>query len=147
MRIGHVHLKVRNLQQSIAFYQDALGLAVTERLGDALAFLSAGALHHELALQAVGPGAGRPGRADTGLYHVAFEVPDRPALAAVYQALRHAGVAVHPVDHRISWALYFNDPDVNGVEVYWDTRATAQGVTRWDGIDRPLTEQQLGASE
>ncbi len=144
MKIGHVHLKIRNLEQSVAFYQKYLGLKLTERLGDALAFLSAGEMHHELALQAVGNGATAPRRQDVGLYHVAFEVPDQGSLTTVYQRLKAAGVAVYPVDHRISWALYFSDPDGNGIEVYWDTRGTKQGVDIWQGIDRPLTAEQLG---
>lgn len=144
MKIGHVHLKIRNLEQSVAFYQKYLGMTMTERLGDALAFMSAGQMHHELALQAVGSEAASPRRQDVGLYHVAFEVPDRGALKSVYQRLKADGVPVYPVDHRISWALYFSDPDGNGIEVYWDTRGTEQGMDIWGGIDRPLGAQQLG---
>lgn len=146
MKIGHVHLKIRNMQQSVAFYQKYLDLKVTERLGDAMVFLSAGEMHHELALQAVGREAAAPRRQDVGLYHVAFEVPDQQALGKVYQQLQTDGVAVYPVDHRISWALYFSDPDGNGIEVYWDTRGTEQGVDIWEGSDRPLTEQQLSGA-
>ncbi len=62
------------------------------------------------------------------------------ALAETYKKLRKDGLTVYPVDHRISWALYFNDPDGNGIEVYWDTRDTEHGVYIWEGIDRPLTE-------
>lgn len=144
MKIGHVHLKIRNLEQSIAFYLRYLGLQITERLGDAMVFLSAGEMHHDLALQAIGKEAAAPRRQDVGLYHVAFEVPDQQALQQVYQRLKADGVAVYPVDHRISWALYFSDPDGNGIEVYWDTRGTEQGMDIWGGIDRPLGAQQLG---
>jgi len=143
MKIGHIHLKVRDLERSIGFYREYLGLQVTEQLADTLAFMSAGQKHHELALQEVGPAAALPQRRDVGLYHVAFEVPDRQALAETYRKLKKDGIVSYPVDHRISWALYFSDPDGNGVEVYWDTRDTASGVPIWQGIDRPLTEEQL----
>lgn len=143
MRIGHVHLKIRNLQQSVAFYRRYLGLEVTEQVGEAMAFLSAGDRHHELALQEVGSAAASPRRRDVGLYHVAFEVPDQTALADTFRKLTAGGVNVHAVDHRISWALYFSDPDGNGIEVYWDTRATDLGTSRWEGRDRPLPASQL----
>ena len=139
MRIGHVHLKIRNLKKSIDFYQRYLDMQVTEQLADTFAFMSAGEMHHELALQEVGSKASLPKRHDVGLYHVAFEVPDKQALAETYKKLRKDGLTVYPVDHRISWALYFNDPDGNGIEVYWDTRGTEHGVDIWEGIDRPLT--------
>jgi catechol 2,3-dioxygenase len=143
MKIGHVHLKIRSMEQSVTFYQKYLGMKLTENLEDALVFMSAGDMHHELALQAVGKNATLPNRRDVGLYHVAFEVPDRSALKTTYQRLKADGVAVYPVDHRISWALYFSDPDGNGIEVYWDTRGTKHGVEIWEGVDRPLTETQL----
>lgn len=143
MKIGHVHLKIRNLDKSVAFYRKYLGMEVTEKIAETFVFMSAGEMHHELALQEVGSHAATPKRQDVGLYHVAFEVPDRESLATVYKKLRNDGVAVHPVDHRISWAVYFNDPDGNGVEVYWDTRATEHGVDIWQGMDRPLNEKQL----
>ncbi len=143
MTIGHVHLKIRDLKRSIAFYRQYLGMEVTESLGHRFVFMSAGKSHHELALQEVGMQAATPAPHDVGLYHMAFEVPDREALAATYQKLTEAGVPVYPVDHRISWAIYFNDPDSNGVEVYWDTRQTEHGVDRWEGVDRPLDVTKL----
>jgi len=145
MKIGHVHLKIRDLEKSVNFYRDYLGLQVTEQLGDHFAFLSAGEMHHELALQEVGMGAAAPQRNDVGMYHVAFEVPDRESFVKTYQKLKKGGVAVYPVDHRISWALYFSDPDNNGLEVYWDTRGTEHGTDIWKGIDRPLREAQLNS--
>lgn len=145
MKIGHIHLKVRHLQTAVEFYRKYLDMEITEQLGEAFVFLSSGAMHHELALQEVGRHAALPKRHDVGLYHVAFEVPDKCALANVYRKLRQDGVAVYPVDHRISWALYFNDPDGNGLEVYWDTRTTPHGAVAWQGVDRPLTEAQLSA--
>ncbi|WP_101295704.1 VOC family protein [Halegenticoccus soli] len=120
-RLGHVHLKVRDLDRAIDFYADLLGLAVTERYVN-FAFLSFGERHHDLALQALGESAPGPGEG-VGLYHTAWEVETPEALAATHDRLRERGVAVSPVDHGISKALYFDDPDGNGVEVYLDTRA------------------------
>lgn len=147
MKIGHVHLKIRNLKKSVDFYQKYLGMEVTEQLAGSFAFLSAGDMHHELALQEVGEHAVAPHRNQVGLYHVAFEVPDREALSEIYKKLTKAGIAAYPTDHRISWALYFSDPDGNGIEVYLDTRNTKHGVKIWEGIDRPLTPDQFYAVE
>jgi len=143
MKIGHVHLKIRNLDKSVVFYQRYLGMKITEQIADTFVFMSAGEMHHELALQEVGSNAATPKRHDVGLYHIAFEVPDKKTLIETYKKLQKDGVAVYPVDHRISWALYFSDPDGNGIEVYWDTRGTEHGVQIWEGIDRPLTENLL----
>ena len=142
-RIGHVHRKVRDLDRAIAFYTHFLGMSVRERVGNAYAFLSGGDLHHEIALQNVGPSAPPAPERGVGLYHAAFEVDDRASLGEAYRALTDAGIAVYPVDHRISWALYFDDPDGNGLELYWDTRGEPEGVTEWHGANRPLTEEQL----
>lgn len=143
MTLGHVHLKVRDLDRAIAFYTKFLGLRLTERVGDSYAFLTTGRHHHEVALQNVGPNATLPGRYATGLFHIAFEVPDKRAFAAAYRQLIEAGVPVRPTDHRISWALYFSDPDGNGVEVYCDTRQARSGVDVWQGIDHALTETRI----
>jgi catechol 2,3-dioxygenase len=130
MHLAHVHLKVRDLDRAVAFYADVLGLEETERHGD-YAFLSFGDRHHEIALQALGESAPAPGTG-VGLYHAAFEVEDDAALRATYERLRERDVAVSPVDHGISRALYFDDPDGNGVEVYRDTREE-RGRERWRG--------------
>src|SRR5215469_12418624 len=106
-RIGHAHLKVRDLDRSVGFYTRFLGLRETERVGEQYAFLTGGALHHEIALQHLGPDALHPPKHSTGLYHVAFEVPTAHDFAAAYRALTEAGVCVAPVDHVISWAMYF----------------------------------------
>jgi catechol 2,3-dioxygenase len=143
MKIGHVHLKIRDLKKSIDFYRRYLDMEITEQVADKFVFMSAGNKHHELALQEIGQEASVPKRQDVGLYHVAFEVPDQKALSETYKNLRKDGVPVYPVDHRISWALYFSDPDGNGLEVYWDTRGSEHGVDIWEGTDRPLTEGQL----
>ncbi|MGK2907344.1 MAG: VOC family protein [Desulfuromonadales bacterium] len=143
MKIGHVHLKIRNLQRSIDFYQRYLDMQITEKLADSFVFMSAGQMHHELALQEVGEQAVSPQPHGVGLYHVAFEVPDHASLTAAYRKLKQGGVVTYPVDHGISWAVYFNDPDGNGVEVYWDTRRTEHGAEAWGGQNRLLSEAQL----
>jgi catechol 2,3-dioxygenase len=145
-RIGHAHLKVRDLDRTVAFYTRFLGLRLVERVGDHYAFLSGGALHHEIALQNVGPTAPQPAPHGTGLYHVAFEVPTRRALALAYQALTGAGLRVSPVDHLISWAIYFDDPDGNGLEIYCDTRTDPDGAALWRGQNRLLPPTRLLAA-
>ncbi len=116
-KLGHAHLKVRDLDRAIDFYTRFLGLRLVERVGNAYAFLTGGDVHHEIALQNVGTNAPEPPAHGTGLYHVAFEVPDRTSFARTYQALVDAGVPVATVDHLISWAMYFDDPDGNGLEI------------------------------
>ncbi|WP_238392127.1 VOC family protein [Halorussus amylolyticus] len=125
--LGHIHLKVRDVERAVEFYTDVLGLDVVERPGR-FAFLSFGDRHHDVALQEVGAEASGPG-GGVGLYHAAFEVEDAESLAATYRRLRERGVEVAPVDHRISKALYFDDPDGNGLEVYLDTRKSND---RWE---------------
>lgn len=138
--VGHVHLKVRDLDRSLDFYRGVLGLDVTERAGR-YAFLTWGEKHHDVALQEVGADAPGPGRG-VGLYHAAFEVPDRDALAATYDRLREREVSVSPVDHRISLALYFDDPDGNGLEVYLDTREE-NDRREWRGDNRRFDPGEL----
>ncbi len=138
--VGHVHLKVRDLERSIDFYREVLGLAVTERHGG-FGFLSWGRRHHDVALQAVGEDAPGPG-AGVGLYHAAFEVDDPAALTAVYRAVRDRGHRVSPVDHGISKALYFDDPDGNGLEVYLDTREE-NDRERWRGKNDRFDPERL----
>lgn len=136
-KIGHVHLKVRNLEQAVEFYTRVLNFDVTDSYGGQYAFLSGGDMHHELALQQVGESApGAPGWG-VGLYHAAFEVPDRASFGAAVRGLQAMGVDVAVVEHvGISWAAYFSDPDGNGLEIYWDTR---EGDTsrKWLG-NRPI---------
>ena len=133
--LGHVHLRVRDLERSIDFYADLLGLEVTERLGP-YAFLSFGEHHHDVALQEVGEDAPGPGRG-VGLYHAAIEVADDAALEDVYRGLEERGIRVTPVDHGISRALYFEDPDGNGLEVYVDTREERDRA-EWRGRNEPF---------
>jgi catechol 2,3-dioxygenase len=144
-KIAHVHLKVRDLQQSIEFYTKYFDLKVVVQIGNQYVFLSGSDFHHELALQAVGLSASAPNPRGVGLYHIAFEVPDRESFAKAYEALTQAGVDVGVVDHLISWAMYFDDPDGNGLEIYWDTRAEPHGKQLWHGQNIRLTEEQIFA--
>lgn len=141
--IGHAHLKVRDLDRAIDFYTRFVAMNLRERVDDAYAFLSGGNLHHEIALQNVGPNAPPPAPRATGLYHVAFAVPDRESFARAYLKLRDAGIQVATVDHLISWAMYFDDPDGNGLEIYWDTRDQPGGRELWRGQNEPLTSEQI----
>ena len=141
--LGHVHLKVRHLDTAIAFYQTWFELDVTERIGDQMAFLSSSGRHHDIALQALGDMGALPEPYSVGLYHVAFEVADRATLARYHARPQQAGLPVIGVDHGISWALYFNDPDGNGLEIYWDTRASDHGQPAWGGKSRRLSERDL----
>jgi len=122
LRIGHVHLKVSDLDRAIAFYRDVLGLDVMQRMGSAAAFLSAGGYHHHIGLNTWGSAGGTPPPpGHTGLYHTAFLYPDRAALATAYRRVLAAGIALDgAADHGVSEALYLHDPDQNGVELYWD---------------------------
>lgn len=133
--VGHVHLRVRDLDRAVDFYRDLLDMAVTERQGR-YAFLSFGERHHDLALQGIGEDAPGPSPG-VGLYHVAFEVPDPATLRTVADRLATNEVRFHPVDHGISRALYFDDPSGNGVEVYHDERE-ARDLESWDGRTRPF---------
>lgn len=142
-KLGHAHLKVRDLDRAVAFYQKYFGLRLTERVGEEYAFLSGGPLHHELALRAMGPEA-PPARPDaTGLYHVAFEAADKGSFAAAFRRLTDDAIPVILVDHAISWAMYFSDPSGNGLEIYVDTRRDVQGRDLWRGEDRPLDPSAL----
>jgi catechol 2,3-dioxygenase len=120
--IGHIHLKVADLERSIAFYRDVLGFELTQRFGRQAAFLSFGGYHHHLGLntwQSVNGRSPTPG--STGLYHFAIVYPTRAALAQAAARLIKSGVALDgAADHGVSPAVYFRDPDNNGVELYWD---------------------------
>jgi catechol 2,3-dioxygenase len=120
--VGHVHLKVADLERSIAFYRDLLGFELTQRYGDQAAFLGAGGYHHHIGLNTwESRGATPPPPGHSGLYHAAFLYPDRPSLAAVVKRVLAAGIALDgAADHGVSEALYLRDPDGNGVELYRD---------------------------
>jgi catechol 2,3-dioxygenase len=121
-RVGHVHLKVSNLETAIAFYCDILGFSVTQRYGDGAAFLGAGGYHHHIGLNTwESLGATPPPAGHTGLYHSAFLYPDRKALAKVLARIKRAGIPLDgAADHGVSEAVYLRDPDQNGVELYVD---------------------------
>ncbi len=120
--IGHVHLKVADLDRAVAFYRDVLGFELTGRLGDQAAFLSAGGYHHHIGLNTwESRGGSPPPRGATGLYHAAIRFPTRRALAEALQRLVDAGYPIEGAsDHAVSEAVYLADPDGNGLELYWD---------------------------
>lgn len=120
--IGHIHLKVANLDRAIAFYSGVLGFEITGRYGKQAAFLSAGGYHHHIGLNTwESSGGSPPARGTTGLYHVAIRYPTRAALADALRRLVAAGVPLEGAsDHGVSEALYLRDPDGNGIELYWD---------------------------
>ncbi len=120
--VGHVHLKVADLERSIRFYSDVLGFEVMLRMGDEAAFLGAGGYHHHIGLNTWESKDGNPPpAASTGLYHVAFRYPDRAALATAFRRLVELSIPLEgAADHGVSEALYLRDPDDNGVELYYD---------------------------
>jgi catechol 2,3-dioxygenase len=122
VRIGHVHLKVADLERAIGFYRDVLGFEVTQRMGRQAAFLSAGGYHHHIGLNTWESAGGRaPAPGTTGLYHVAILYPTRAELGDALRRLMKAGIPLEgAADHGVSEALYLRDPDDNGVELYWD---------------------------
>ena len=120
--IGHVHLKVSDIERALGFYRDVLGFEVQQRWGDAAAFVSAGGYHHHIGLNTwESAGGSPPPRGSTGLFHVAIRFPTRPALARTLRRVLEAGVRLDGAsDHGVSEALYLRDPDENGIELYWD---------------------------
>src|SRR6184192_2586288 len=122
VRIGHVHLKVADLDRALAFYRDVLGFELTQRYGQQAAFLSAGGYHHHIGLNTwESPGGSPPPAGSTGLYHLAILYPTRAALADALRRLIAAGIPLEGAsDHGVSEALYLRDPDDNGVELYRD---------------------------
>ena len=122
VRIGHVHLKVADLERALGFYCGVLGLELTQRFGREAAFVSAGGYHHHIGLNTwESKGGSPPPPGTTGLYHVAFLYPTRAALAGALRRLMEARIPLEGAsDHGVSEALYLRDPDNNGVELYWD---------------------------
>ncbi len=121
-RIGHVHLKVADIDRALAFYCGVLGFELTQRLGSQAAFVSAGGYHHHIGLNTwESRGGSPPPQGATGLYHVAILYPTRAALAVALRRLIEAKIPLDGAsDHGVSEALYLRDPDDNGVELYWD---------------------------
>jgi catechol 2,3-dioxygenase len=134
VRIGHVHLKVADLERALAFYHGVLGLEITQRHGAQAAFLSAGGYHHHIGLNTwESAGGPPPPPGTTGLYHVAILYPTRAALADALRRVLTAGIPLEGAsDHGVSEAIYLRDPDDNGVELYWD-RPKAQWPRTPDG--------------
>jgi catechol 2,3-dioxygenase len=120
--IGHVHLKVAELERAVRFYRDVLGFDLVQQMGDQAAFLSAGGYHHHIGLNTwESAGGSPPPRGSTGLYHVAIRHPTRAALAKTLRRVLDAGVRLQGAsDHGVSEAIYLSDPDANGIELYWD---------------------------
>lgn len=154
-RIGHVHLKVADLERAIAFYSGVLGFSVTQRYGRDAAFLAAGGYHHHIGLNTwESRGGSPPAPGTTGLFHTAILYPTRAALADALRRLIRAGIRLDGAsDHGVSEALYLRDPDENGVELYWDRPETewprtADGglamVTRALDLDGLLREAEPG---
>jgi len=151
VRIGHVHLKVADLERALDFYHGVLGFEVMQRWGKQAAFLSAGGYHHHIGLNTWESAGGRPpAPGATGLYHLAIIYPTRAALADALRRLIAAGIELDgAADHGVSEALYLRDPDNNGVELYWDKpkeqwpRDEAGKISMYT---RPLDLEQLLAA-
>jgi catechol 2,3-dioxygenase len=151
VRIGHVHLKVADLDRALAFYSGVLGFQVTQRFGAQAAFLSAGGYHHHIGLNTWESLHGPPPElGSTGLYHLAVLYPERSALADALYRLIEAGIPLDGAsDHGVSQSLYLHDPDRNGVELYWD-RSSEQWPRKSNGeiemFTRPLDLKSLLAA-
>ncbi|MCC7374380.1 MAG: VOC family protein [Verrucomicrobiales bacterium] len=126
VRIGHVHLKVANLDRALAFYCGVLGFQLTQRYGRQAAFVSAGGYHHHIGLNTwESEGGPSPAPGTTGLYHLAILYPTRRDLGDALRRLERASIPLEgAADHGVSEALYLRDPDGNGVELYWDRPAS-----------------------
>ena len=147
-RVGHVHLRVSDLDRAIAFYSGVLGFALTQRYGKGAAFLGAGGYHHHIGLNTwESLGATPPPKGHTGLYHSAFLYPDRRALSDVLRRVVAAGIPLDgAADHGVSEAVYLRDPDENGVELYVDKPASdwpraADGTLAM--VNKPLDLQAI----
>lgn len=148
VRIGHVHLKVSNLDRALEFYCGVLGFQETQRLGTQAAFVSAGGYHHYIGLNTwESQGGSPPPPGATGLYHVAILYPKRAALAEALKRVIRAGIPLNGAsDHGVSEALYLRAPDDNGIELYWDRPETDWPRTPAGQLDmytRPLDPETL----
>jgi catechol 2,3-dioxygenase len=122
VKIGHVHLKVANIDRSLDFYCGVLGFKLMQRVGNQVAFIAAGDYHHHIGLNTWESGGGKPPpTGTTGLYHLAILYPERKELADAFRRLQKNNIPLNGAsDHGVSEALYLDDPDKNGVELYWD---------------------------
>lgn len=141
-RIGHIHLKVADLDRALSFYRDLLGFEVTERIGDSAVFLSAGGYHHHIGLNTWhSKDAPKAAQQGVGLYHTAILYPERTDLAKVLERLLQQEYPLTGMaDHGVSEAIYLNDPDGNGVELYWD-RPREQWPKKPDGSLQMFTRR------
>jgi catechol 2,3-dioxygenase len=121
-RIGHLHLKVADIERSLQFYKDLLGFEITQRYGESAVFISAGGYHHHIALNTWYSKNGNPPQANaTGLFHTAILYPTKKDLATIAKRLMDANYPLTGAsNHGVSLAIYLNDPDKNGIELYWD---------------------------
>lgn len=144
-RIGHVHLKVADLERSLGFYCGVLGFEVTQRWGTQAAFISVGGYHHHIGLNTWDSlGGSPPPPGSTGLYHLAILYPSRAALADALRRVVAAGIALDgAADHGVSEALYLRDPDQNGVELYYDRPPDQWPRTPDGGLDMYTRELNL----
>ena len=145
--VGHVHLRVSDVERSVRFYRDVLGFEVTQRYGDSAVFLSAGGYHHHIGLNSwESKGGAPPPPGTTGLFHVAFLYPTRRALADALRRLQEHGVILDGAsDHGVSEALYLRDPDQHGVELYWDRPREAWPRDDDGGVAMYTRSLDLGA--
>ncbi len=145
-RIGHVHLKVADLDRAVAFYRDLLGFEVTQYYGNSAVFLSAGGYHHHIGLNTwQSKGASPAPRNSAGLFHVAILYPKRRDLAVILKRLTDAGYPIDGAsDHGVSEAIYLRDPDYNGVELYCDRPQEEWPVDKDGNIN--MTTKQLDLS-
>jgi len=141
-RIGHVHLKVSDIQQSLKFYCDLLGFSLITMYGNDAAFISAGGYHHHIGLNTWHSKNGSaPPANTTGLYHVAILYPERKDLAIAFKRLLDAKYSITGAsDHGVSEAIYLNDPDENGIELYWD-KAKENWPKKEDGSIEMFTKR------
>ena len=139
-RIGHVHLKVSNLDKALKFYRDILGFEITERIGEQAVFLSAGGYHHHIALNTWhSEGANRAAKSGVGLFHAAILYPTRKDLSEITRRLFENGYPLSgAADHGVSEAIYLDDPDGNGIELYWD-KPREEWPTKTDGSIKMYT--------
>jgi catechol 2,3-dioxygenase len=149
--IGHIHLKVADLNRALAFYCGVLGFDLMQRYDDEAAFLSAGGYHHHIGLNTwESKGGSPPGSGTTGLYHFAIRYPTRNALADALRRLTDASVTLEGAsDHGVSEALYLRDPDGNGLELYWDKPRASWPLTEEGHLKmqtRPLNVSDLRES-
>ena len=145
--IGHVHLKVADLERALNFYCGVLGFQLMQKMGTQAAFISAGGYHHHIGLNTwESQGGSPPPPGTTGLYHTAIRYTDRKSLADALRRLQKAGIELDgAADHGVSEALYLHDPDHNGVELYWDRPRAEWPRTEKGEIDMFSKRLDLGA--